>query len=102
MERTDLLNISGLMVVRNAIALGYPVLEAIRSALPLCEEFLVGDGGSDDGTWEALERIRDAQPKVRLIRHPWPAGVDRRLVVAPETNRLKQSCRSPVCFNLQA
>jgi hypothetical protein len=96
------MTISGLMVVRNGFRLGYPFREAIRSALPICDEFIAGDGGSDDGTWEALQRLRECHPQLRLFRHEWPAGVDRRDVIAVETNRLKAHCRSRWCLNLQA
>lgn len=34
------------MIVRNVAVQGYPYLEAIRSALPICDEFLVSDGFS--------------------------------------------------------
>jgi hypothetical protein len=95
--------ICGLLVVRNAVAQGYPFVEAIRAALPLCDELLVGDGGSDDGTWEALEEVRDAFPgRVVLCRDEWPRGADRRQTVAAATTRLKERCRSPWCFQLQA
>jgi len=38
------------MIVRNALNQGYPFLEAIAQALPVCDEMLIGDGGSTDGT----------------------------------------------------
>jgi len=38
------------MIVRNALNQGYPFLEARAQALPVCDEMLLGDGGSTDGT----------------------------------------------------
>lgn len=42
--------VSGVYTCRNSIEVGYPFVEAILSALPLCDEFLINDGGSVDGT----------------------------------------------------
>jgi len=93
--------ISGFLVVRDGIAHGYPFLEAIQSALPICDEFLIGDGQSSDGTWDALLALRDAYPqRVRLFREPWP-GADIAALVAA-TNQLRQHCRFDYCLNLQA
>jgi len=36
------------MIVRNALNQGYPFLEAIAQALPVCDEMLIGDGGSTE------------------------------------------------------
>jgi hypothetical protein len=96
-------NITGIMVVRNGITGGYPFLESVRAALPICDVFLIADGGSGDGTWEALEELRDREGgRVQLHRSPWPEGIDRRHVIAAETNRLKARCRTRYCFNVQA
>ncbi len=96
-------SISGFLVVKDAATQGYPFVEAIRAALPLCDELLIGDGGSVDGTWEALEVVRDAFPqRVHLFRDGWPRGVEPRRAVVAATTWLKERCRSPWCFQLQA
>jgi len=38
------------MIVKNALNQGYPFLEAIVQALLVCDEMLIGDGGSTEGT----------------------------------------------------
>lgn len=63
--------IQGLTVLRNALEGGYPFVEAIRSALPLCESIVVQDGHSSDGTWEVLQRLAAREPRVELHREPW-------------------------------
>jgi len=40
------MTISGFSFVRNAISLDYPIAEAIRSVLPLVDEFVVACGDS--------------------------------------------------------
>jgi hypothetical protein len=95
--------ISGFMIVRNVAAQGYPFVEAIRSALPICDEFLVSDGGSTDDTGRALEILRDRHPKqIRLFRDPWPAGNSRDASLAGMTNVLRHRCTGRYIFNLQA
>jgi hypothetical protein len=95
--------ISGFMVVKNVVAQGYPFLEAIRAAIPACDEFLVSDGYSTDGTWEALQVLQLAHPeKVRLFRDAWRGDTRRGAIIADMTNILKPRCRFEYCFNLQA
>jgi glycosyltransferase involved in cell wall biosynthesis len=91
------------MIVRNAVWHGYPFLEAIRSVLPICDEFLVSDGHSHDGTWEALERLRDRFPEtVRLFRDEWRGRTHHGEILATMTNVLKARCAGEYCLNVQA
>lgn len=66
------MRISGFSFVRNAVSLCYPICEAIRSALPLVEEFVVAVGPSEDGTLEAIRAIND--PRVRILETPWDSA----------------------------
>ncbi|MGB0663344.1 MAG: glycosyltransferase [Pontibacterium sp.] len=63
------MKVSGFTFIRNGNMLGYPFLESIRSALPICDEFVVVLGKSDDGTEEALKSIND--PKIRIVHSHW-------------------------------
>lgn len=65
------MKITGFMPIKNGISGGYPFLEAIISVLPVVDEFLVADGESDDGTWQALTRLADIFRKVKLYKVPW-------------------------------
>ncbi|MCI4337805.1 MAG: glycosyltransferase [Thermoplasmata archaeon] len=67
------LGISGFMAIRDGLRLGYPFPEAIRAALPAVDEFVVVDGHSSDGTFEQLDRLAAAEPKLRLSQHRWDA-----------------------------
>ena len=63
------MKVSGFTFVRNAVKYDYPVKEAISSVLPLCDEFIVCLGHSDDET-EALVRSLKSD-KIRIIPSVW-------------------------------
>ena len=44
------MKVSGFTFIRNAIPFDYPIVEAIQSILPLCDEVVVAVGNSDDDT----------------------------------------------------
>ena len=81
------MKVSGFTIIRRAIKFDFSVLEAINSILPLCNEFVVAVGNSDDGTLDLIRKIGD--PKIRIIETIW----DERLigkggsVLAAETNK---------------
>lgn len=63
------MKITGFTIVRNAIKYDYPVLEAITSILPLCDEFVVAVGNSEDGTLDLIKSIKS--DKIRIIETIW-------------------------------
>lgn len=63
------MKVSGFTFIRNAIKYDYPVVEAITSILPLCDEFLVAVGNSEDSTRELIKGI--GSPKIRIIDTVW-------------------------------
>ncbi len=63
------MKITGFTFIRNAILYDYPIVEAIRSILPLCDEVVVAVGQSEDATLELVRSI--APEKVRVIETIW-------------------------------
>lgn len=57
-----MVSISSVITFRNCIRTGYPFMEAILSMLPIVDEYLINDGGSDDGTKEYIKRLADIFP----------------------------------------
>ena len=93
--------ISGFTVIRNAVVMGYPVVEAIRSILPICDEYIVAVGAGDDLTRELIASIGD--PKLRIVDTVWDRS--RNLgghMLAEKTNEALAMCRGTWCFYLQA
>jgi glycosyltransferase involved in cell wall biosynthesis len=93
--------ISGFTIARNAVRYGYPLLESLRSLLPLVEELVIAVGRSDDGTLELVRSLDD--PRVTIIETVWDDSlrVGGR-VLAQQTNLALERCRHPWAFYLQA
>lgn len=96
------MKVSGFTIVRNAIKYDYPIVEAISSILPLCDEVVVAVGKSEDDTLQLIRSI--GSPKIRIIETVW----DERLreggkVLADETNKAFQATAadSDWCFYIQ-
>ena len=63
------MKVSGFSYMRNSFKYGYPVIESIKSILPICDEFIAVVGKSDDGTREAIAAI--GSDKIRIIDTEW-------------------------------
>ena len=63
------MKISGFTIIRNAVNYDYPIVEAISSILPLCDEVVVALGKSDDDTEEMIKGI--GSPKIKIIHTVW-------------------------------
>lgn len=97
------MRISGFSFVRNGDSLYYPVAEAVRSILPLVDEFVVAVGSGDPGdkTREAIESIGDR--KIRIIDTVWEERFCNRGVInAIQTDVAKEACSGDWLFYLQA
>jgi len=78
--------ISGFTFVRNAIQFDYPIVEAIHSILPLCDEVVVAVGKSDDETLALIQSI--TSPKIRIIETVWDDSLrEGGRVLADETDK---------------
>ena len=58
------MKVCGFTIVRNAVKYDYPVCEAIRSVLPLVDEFIVLVGNSDDETLQLIASIGSSKLKI--------------------------------------
>jgi ADP-heptose:LPS heptosyltransferase/glycosyltransferase involved in cell wall biosynthesis len=63
------LKISGYTHVFNAKNAEIPFVESIKSMLGFCDEVIVVDGGSDDGTVEDIKQIGDE--RIKVIERKW-------------------------------
>ena len=67
------LEISGYTTTKNVIRSQYPWRASISSMLSFCDEVVVMDGGSDDGTYEELLKWSEAEPKLVIsqVERDW-------------------------------
>ena len=97
------MKVSGFTFVRNALKYDYPVVESIKSILPLCDEFIVAVGKSEYDTLALIQSISD--PKIKIIETVWDDSLrEGGRVLAMETDKALAaiSADSDWCFYLQA
>jgi glycosyltransferase involved in cell wall biosynthesis len=94
------MKVSGFTFLRNAHMLGYPFIESIKSCLPLCDEFIVNIGESEDDTLEMVKAIDD--PRIRIIYSHWNEKMSiRGYVYAQQTNIALFNCSGDWALYIQ-
>ena len=95
------MKISGFTFARNAVKLQYPIVESIRSILPIVDESIVVIGDGEDATTELVRSIGD--PKVRIIPSQWNPNMRAGgYVLAQQTNIGLFNCTGEWAIYLQA
>ena len=66
-------SLSGYTTTKDCISQNYPWKQCIESMLGFCEEVVVVDGGSTDGTWEELLKWseKDSKLKIDQVTRDW-------------------------------
>jgi hypothetical protein len=81
-----MMKVSAFTFIRNAVKYDYPVVESIKSVLPLVDEFIVCVGNSDDGTETLIQNIGSS--KIKIVPSVWDDGLrEGGKVLAVETNK---------------
>ncbi len=96
------MKVTGFTFIRNAIKYDYPIVEAIRSILPVCDDFVVAVGRSEDATLELIKSI--APDKIRIIETVWDDSLRTSgQVLAEETNKAFHAIDDDTdwCFYIQ-
>lgn len=80
------MKVAGFTFIRNAVKNDYPIVEAITSILPICDEFVVALGNSEDETEQLIKNI--GSPKIKIIPTVWDETLrDGGSVFAAETDK---------------
>lgn len=80
------MKVAGFSFVKNAVLYQYPIIEAIHSILPICDEFVIAIGKCEDGTLQLIQGMNE--PKIKIIETEWdekPKNGEH--VLAVETNK---------------
>jgi hypothetical protein len=80
------MKLSGFTFIRNGILMGYPFIESIQSALPICDEFIVVICDSEDETREKLIELQSKEPKIKLINSDWKLIEKKGSIMSEKTN----------------
>jgi glycosyltransferase involved in cell wall biosynthesis len=95
------MNISGFSFVKNAIKFDYPVVESITSILPVCDEFIIAIGDSEDDTLNLIKSI--PSDKIKIIQTVWDKTLTKGgEVLSQQTNIALNHCTGDWCFYIQA
>lgn len=97
------MKVTGFTIIRNAIKYDYPVVEAITSVLPVCDEFIVSVGNSDDATMELIRSIQS--PKIKIMESVWDDSLrEGGKLLSVETNKVFDAIDSDTtwCFYIQS
>lgn len=97
------MKVTGFTIIRNAIKYDYPVVEAITSVLPVCDEFLVSVGNSDDDTMALIKSINS--PKIKIMESVWDDKLrEGGKLLSIETNKVFDAIGndSTWCFYIQS
>lgn len=94
------MKISGFTFIRNGTILGYPFIESINSILPICDEFIIAVGPSEDDTLARLKKIKSK--KVKIIQTQWNENMkDRGFVYAQQKMIAQFNCTGDWAFYLE-
>ncbi len=97
------MKVTGFTIIRNAIKFDYPAVEAITSILPICDEFVVAVGNSEDETLQLIKNINS--PKIKIIETVWNDSLRQGgQVLAIETNKAFDAISKDTdwCFYIQS
>ena len=91
--------VSGYTTTQNCISQNYPFVESIISMSGFCNEIIVVDGGSDDGTWEKLSELSSEIENLKVYQHKRDWNSKRHAVFDGMQKALARSlCSSDYCW----
>lgn len=96
------MKISGFTIIKNAVIYDFPIVEAVRSILDICDEFIIVAGDSVDQTDELLKTLDS--PKIKILRTEWSTNKykDKGQVFAYQTDLALRACSGDWCSYVQS
>jgi hypothetical protein len=65
--------IGAFVCARNALELDYSLELAAESLLKVCDELILCDSDSTDGTKQLMDRMADRDSRIKVVNWPWPS-----------------------------
>ena len=97
------MKISGFTMGKNVSKLYYPIKAAIESILPICDEFVVALGDSDEDDTTREEILSIGSDKIRIIDTVWDIEkYSRGTENAHQTDIAREACTGDWLFYVQA
>ena len=94
------MKVSGFTFIRNGTSLGYPFIESIKSILPICDEFIIALGKSEDNTLSKIRALKSK--KIKIIETFWNESIsDRGFVYAQQKMIAQYNCSGDWAFYLE-
>lgn len=94
------MKVSGFTFIRNAVKNNFPAAQSIKSVLPICDEFIVNVGDSEDKTLELIRSIND--PRIKIIKTAWNDRMKEKGFVYGQQKTIAQfSCTGDWAFYLE-
>ena len=94
------MKVSGFTFIRNGSMLGYPFVESIQSILPICDEFVIAVGDSEDDTLARIQAINS--DKIIIVQTRWNENMqDRGFVYAQQKMIAHYNCSGDWAFYLE-
>lgn len=95
--------ISGYTTTLNCIGQDYPYENCINSMLEFCDEVVVVDGGSSDGTWESLEAWSEKEEKLKVYKVERDWSHSRHAVFdGAQKAEARKRCTKEYCWQMDA
>ena len=95
--------ISGYTTTKDCISQDYPFVECITSMLGFCDEVVVVDGGSTDGTWEKLKSLSVEEKRLVIHQQPRDWSHKRFAVFDGAQKALARSlCTGDMCWQMDS
>lgn len=94
--------ISGLMIIRNGIDLGYPFVEAITQVVKHVDEMVVVYCHSRDDTLCVIEELAKKYNNLRIEELEWPSSTDSGNAIGEVQNKAFKFCHGEYILLVQA
>lgn len=94
------MKVSGFTFIKNAVKYDFPFIESVTSILPICDEFIIVHGDSEDETIKLIESINST--KIKVYNTVWnPELREGGLILSDQTNIALSKTTGDWCFYIQ-